>query len=120
MGNYGLDVYDNYNNARTQAISDLGSIQDLRNDVALNDYLTALSTMNTQSGIFNDYAANQMTLAASPFKFAADGGTNAGFGNALTSAANLSSTLVSNAQSSGKAFGDAIDKIITNQNLRPN
>ena len=116
MGNYGLDVYDNYNNARTQAISDLGAIQSLRNDAALNDYLTALSTMNTQSGIFNDYAANQMTLAASPYKFAADGGTSAGFGNALTSAANLSSTLVDNAANAGGAFGNAIDKLITNQN----
>jgi hypothetical protein len=116
MGGYGLDVYDNYNNARTQAISDLSSIQNLRNDAQFNDYLSALSTMATQSGIFNDYAANQMTMAASPYKFAADGGTNAGFGNALTSAASLSSTLVNNAQSSGTAFGNAIDKLITNKN----
>jgi hypothetical protein len=116
MGGYGLDVYDNYNNARTQAISDLGSIQNLRNDAQFNDYLNALSTMSTQSGIFNDYAANQMTMAASPYKFAADGGTNAGFGNALTSASSLSSTLVNNAKSSGTAFGDAINAIIKNQN----
>ena len=119
MGNYGLDVYGNYNDARTQAISDLGAIQSLRNDAALNDYLTGLSTMNTQSGIFNDYAANQMTLAASPYKFAADGGTSAGFGNALTSAANLSSTLVNNAQKAGGAFGTWIDRLTGYNNRTP-
>jgi hypothetical protein len=110
MGNYGMDVYGNYNDARTQAISDLSSIQNLRNDTALTDYLTGLSTMNTQSGVFNDYVANQMTMAASPYKFAADGNTGAGFGNALTAANNLTSTMVSNAENAGGAFGDYLDK----------
>lgn len=110
MGNYGMDVYDNYNDARTQAITDLGLLQGLRNDAALNDYLTGLSTMNTQSSIFNDYVADQMQMAASPYKFAADGGTNAGFGNALSSAENLTSTLIKATGESFGAFADYADK----------
>lgn len=110
MGNYGMDVYDNYNDARTQAIADLGALQDLRNDAALNDWLTGLSTMNTQSGIFNDYIASQMQMAASPYKFAADGGTNAGFGNALSAGQNLTNTLIEAAGGAGTAFGNSLEK----------
>lgn len=120
MGNYGLNVYDNYNDARTQAISDLGAIQDLRNDAALNDWLTGLSTMNTQSGIFNDYIANQMQMAASPYKFAADGGTSAGFGNALSSASNLTNTMIENAQKAGSAFGNSLEKWLNNDTKQLN
>lgn len=110
MGNYGMGVYDSYNDARTQAISDLGALQDLRNDAALNDWLTGLSTMNTQSGIFNDYVASQMQMAASPYKFAADGGTNAGFGNALSAGQNLTNTLIEAAGGAGTAFGNSLEK----------
>jgi len=110
MGNYGMDVYGHYNDARTQAIADLGALQDLRNDAALNDWLTGLSTMNTQSGIFNDYIASQMQMAASPYKFAADGGTNAGFGNALSAGQNLTNTLIEAAGGAGTAFGNSLEK----------
>jgi hypothetical protein len=110
MGNYGMGVYNNYNDARTQAITDLGLIQDLRNDAALNDWLTGLTTMNTQSGIFNDYVANQMQIAASPYKFAADGGTNAGFGNALTAAGNIADTYIKATGESFKSFANYADQ----------
>lgn len=110
MGTYGMDVYDNYNDARTQAITDLGLIQNLRNDAALNDWLTGLTTMNTQSGIFNDYVSQQMQMAASPYKFAADGGTNAGFGNALTAAGNLANTYINATGDSFKSFANYADK----------
>lgn len=110
MGTYGMDVYDNYNDARTQAITDLGLIQGLRNDAALNDWLTGLTTMNTQSGIFNDYVADQMQMAASPYKFAADGGTSAGFGNALTSASGIADTYIKATGDNFKSFANYADK----------
>ena len=110
MGRYGLDVYDNYNDARSGAIRDLSNLQALRNDAALTDYMTGLDTMNAQSGIFNDYVTSQMNMAASPYKFAADGGSSAGFGTALTSLNNLSSAARSNATDAWGAFGTYLDR----------
>lgn len=110
MGRYGMDVYKNYNNARTQAISDLSGIQGLRTDAALQDYLTGLNTMNAQSGVFNDYARGQMDLAAAPSGYAADGTKAGSFGTALSSMQSLTSDAISNSKNAFGAFGTYLDR----------
>lgn len=110
MGRYGMDVYEGYNSARTQAISDVGGVQSLRTDAALQDYLTGLNTMNAQSGIFNDYARGQMDLAAAPSGYAADGQKSGGFGTALTSLGNLSDNAIANSKNAFGAFGTYLDR----------
>lgn len=110
MGNYGMDVYGNYNDARTQAIDDLAGIQSLRTDAALQDWITGLNTMNAQSGIFNDYIRSQMDMAASPYKFAADGASAGSYGTALNSLNSLTSTMISNAENAASGFGTWLDR----------
>ncbi len=109
-GNYGMDLYNTQNSARSSAISDLSSMYNVRNNTTLTDYITGMDTMNKQSSVFNDYLSAQMNMAASPYKFGADGSTAASFGSALSSSDNLTQTMVANAKNAGGAFGSAWDR----------
>jgi len=80
-------------------------------DTALKDFETANNVMNNQSSMYTDYAATMGDIAAAPYKFAADGQTAAGFGNALSSANSMSKRLNDNANDAGGTFGTWYDRV---------
>lgn len=86
------------------------NIENMPNDTALNDFTTANSVMNSQSAMYTDYASRMAEMATAPYKFAADGQTSAGFGNALSSADNIATRSNRNAENAGGAFGTWLDR----------
>ena len=80
-------------------------------DTALQDYQNANTTMNNQSAMYTDYASTMGNLASAPSKFAADGQTAAGFGNALNSASSIAKRLNDNANDAGGTFGTWYDRL---------
>lgn len=81
------------------------------NNSALADYQTGNSVMNDQSSMYTDYAARMGELKASPYKFAADGQTSAGFGNALSASNNFAERANNNANDAGGSFGTWLDRL---------
>lgn len=94
---FGQDLIKNYENMAT--------------DTALLDYTNANTVMNNQSAMYTDYASTMGNLAGASSKFAADGQTAAGFGNALTSAQNISTRMNNNANDAGGTFGTWYDRL---------
>ena len=95
------------------------NVEGMSNDTALNDWSTGNSVMNTQSSMYTDYAARMAEMAASPYKFAADGQTSAGFGNALTTANNIAARANTNANDAGGAFGTWLDRATGYNDKKP-
>ena len=81
------------------------------NSSVLSDYQTGNSVMNDQSSMYTDYASRMGDIAASPYKFAADGQTAASFGNALTSSNSFADRANKNANDAGGSFGTWLDRL---------
>ena len=111
-GRYGMEFADGKIGMYGGAINDIKNLQGMRNNTYLNDYVTGLDTMNKTSSVFRDYAGSKGNEAASPYKFAADGATAAGFGTALTSANSLSDRMQTSAENAGSAFGTWLDRTL--------
>jgi len=94
---FGQDLIKNYTNMDT--------------DTALLDYTNSNTVMNNQSAMYTDFASTMGDLAAAPSKFAADGQTSAGFGNALQSAQSISKRMNDNANDAGGTFGTWYDRL---------
>ena len=87
------------------------NVENMRNNTALNDWTTGNSVMNTQSSMYTDYATRMAEMAAAPYKFAADGQTSAGFGNALQSAGDMVTSSNATASDAGGSFGVWLDRL---------
>ena len=111
-GRYGMEFADGKIGMYGGAINDIKNLQGMRNNTYLNDYVTGLDTMNNTSAVFRDYAISKGNEAASPYKFAADGATAAGFGTALTSASNSADRMADAAENAGSAFGTWLDRTL--------
>jgi len=109
-GRYGMEFADGKIGMYGGAITDTKSLQSMRNNTYLNDYVTGLDTMNNTSSVFRDYAISKGNEAAGTYKFAADGANLAGFGTALTSANSASDRMATAADNAGSAFGTWLDR----------
>tara|TARA_Y100000385_G_scaffold256379_2_gene282766 strand:- start:4155 stop:5222 length:1068 start_codon:yes stop_codon:yes gene_type:complete len=109
-GRYGMEFADGKIGMYGGAIDDTKSLQSMRNNTYLNDYVTGLDTMNNTSTVFRDYATSKGNEAAGTFKFAADGTNLAGFDSALTSASNTADRMSDAADAAGGSFGTWLDR----------
>ncbi len=73
---YGQDYASNLNAQRGTAIGELSSLQGMRNNTAISDYLTGLNATSAANTTANDYLTQVGQISTSPYTYAAGGMTN--------------------------------------------
>ena len=109
-GTYGQGLSRNINSQRGMAVDEVGSINSMRNNTALSDYLNGLSTLSAENKGANAFIGQVQQYSTAPYTYAAAGQNTVDNSNAFSALSDASENAAAlsagNTASAGKWYND--------------